>query len=114
RDLIGFNRWMVAPTPRRTEEAWSRIGVEQFHDRARFVGPTTLAVGADRLVGRHVLIAAGAMPAPLHFAGAERLTTSEQFMNLEELTPRLVFVCGGFISFAFERVVMGGGVEERV
>ena len=62
RDLIGFKRSMVDPTPRRTEEAWSRIGVEQFHDRAHFVGPTTLAVGADRLVGRHVLIAAGAMP----------------------------------------------------
>ena len=37
------------------------------HGRARFVGPTTLAVGADRLTGRRVLIAAGATPIPLSF-----------------------------------------------
>ena len=114
RDLIGFKRSMVDPTPRRTEEAWSGIGVEHFHDRARFVGPTTLAVGADRLVGRHVLIAAGAMPAPLHFAGAERLTTSEQFMNLEELPPRLVFVGGGYISFEFAHVAARAGAEVTI
>src|SRR5436309_3802777 len=114
RDLIGFKRSMVDLTPRRTEEAWSRIGVEQFHDRARFVGPTTLAVAADRLVGRHVLIAAGAMPAPLHFAGAERLTTSEQFMNLEELPPRLVFVGGGYISFEFAHVAARAGAEVTI
>src|SRR5438477_1533224 len=54
-ELIGFKRSMIDPTPRRTEEAWAKIGIEQFHGRARFVGPTTLAVGGDRLVGRRIL-----------------------------------------------------------
>ena len=40
----------------------AKIGIEQFHGRARFVGATTLAVGPDRLTGRRVLIAAGAVP----------------------------------------------------
>ena len=39
------------------------------------VGPATLAVGADRLTGRRVLIAAGAAPIPLGFPGADRLST---------------------------------------
>src|SRR6266705_5612903 len=77
--LMKFKRSLVDPTPERTEQTWAKIGVEQFHGRARFVGPTTLAVGDDRLVGRRVVIAAGAMPAPLKFPGAERLATSEDF-----------------------------------
>ena len=113
-ELIGFKRSMVDPTPRRTEEAWARVGIEQFHGRARFVGPTTLAVGDDRLVGGRVLIAAGAMPAPLPFAGAERLTTSEQFMNLDELPARLVFVGGGYISFEFAHVAARAGADVTI
>src|SRR5213593_844625 len=89
-ELMRFKRSMVDPTPQRTEQAWARIGVEQFHGRARFVGPTTLALGDDRLIGRRVLIAAGAIPAPLKFPGAERLTTSEDFLNLDRMPPRTV------------------------
>ena len=112
--LVGFKRSMVDPTPARTEETWARAGVEQFHGRARFVGPTTLAVGADRLTGRRVLIAAGAMPAPLAFPGAERLTTSEEFLNLDELPSRIVFVGGGYIAFEFAHVAARAGVEVTI
>src|SRR5204863_6273349 len=97
--LMTFKRSLVDPTPARTEESWAKLGVEQFHGRARFVGPTTLAVGGDRLIGRRVLIAAGAMPVPLTFPGAERLTTSEQFLNLDRLPSRVVFVGGGYVAF---------------
>src|SRR5207237_1287222 len=74
--LMRFKRSLVDPITERTERTWARMGVEQFHGRARFVGPTTLAVGSDRLTGRRVLIGAGAMPAPLRFPGAERLAAS--------------------------------------
>ena len=109
-----FKRSLVDPTTERTEQAWAKIGVEQFHGRARFVGPTTLAVGADRLTGRRVLIAAGAMPAPLPFPGADRLTTSEQFLNLDALPPRIVFVGGGYIAFEFAHVAARAGVEVTI
>ena len=67
--LMRFKRSLVDPTPRRTEEAWAKAGVEQVHGRARFVGPTTLAVDGQHLTGRRVLIAAGSVPAPLGFPG---------------------------------------------
>ena len=113
-DLMRFKRSMVDPTPRRTEESWAKIGVEQFHGRARFVGSTTLALGDDRLVGRRILIAAGAKPAPLPFAGAARLTTSEEFLNLDRLPSRLIFVGGGYISFEFAHVAARAGAEVTI
>jgi glutathione reductase (NADPH) len=113
-ELMRFKRSMVDPTPERVEQAWAKIGVEPFHGRARFVGPTTLAIGEDRLVGRRILLAAGAKPAPLPFAGAERLTTSEEFLNLDRLPSRLVFVGGGYISFEFAHVAARAGAEVTI
>ena len=107
--LMKFKRSLVDPTPERTEQTWAKIGVEQFYGRARFVGPATLAVGDDRLVGRRVVIAAGAMPVPLKFPGAERLTTSDQFLNLDRLPRRIVFVGGGYVAFEFAHVASRAG-----
>ena len=113
-ELIRFKRSLVDPTSARTEQTWAKMGVEQFHGRARFVGPTTLAVGDDRLTGRRVLIAAGAIPAPLKFPGAERLTTSEQFLNLDRLPSRVVFVGGGYVAFEFAHVAAHAGARVTV
>jgi glutathione reductase (NADPH) len=112
--LMRFKRSFVDPTPQRTEEAWTKIGVEQFHGRARFVDSTTLAVGENRLIGRRVLIAAGATPAPLKFPGAERLATSEDFLNLERIPARIVLVGGGYISFEFAHVAARAGADVTI
>jgi glutathione reductase (NADPH) len=112
--LMRFKRSLVDPTPQRTEQAWAEIGIEQFHGKARFVDSTTLAVGDDRLIGRRVLIAAGAMPAPLKFPGADRLTTSEEFLNLDRMPARIVFVGGGYISFEFAHVAARAGAEVTI
>ena len=112
--LMRFKRSLIDPTPQRTEQAWAKIGVEQFHGRARFVDSTTLAVGDDRLIGRRVLIAAGAMPAPLKFPGADRLTTSEEFLNLDRMPARIVFVGGGYVSFEFAHVAARAGADVTI
>jgi len=112
--LMRFKRSLVDPTPTRTEESWAKMGIEQFHGRARFVGPTTVAVGDDRLTGRRVLIAAGAMPAPLRFPGADRLATSEDFLNLDLVPRRIVFVGGGYIAFEFAHVAARARAEVTI
>ena len=102
---------MTDPVPAQTGERCGQAGVVLFHGRARFVGPTTVEVGADRLIGRHVLIATGAMPMPLPFPGREHVATSEQFMELAELPRRIVFVGGGYISFEFAHVAAQAGAQ---
>jgi glutathione reductase (NADPH) len=113
-ELMTVKRGVTDPVPARTEDAWARAGVELFHGRARFVGPSTIAVAEERLVGRHVLIAAGAMPMPLPFAGHEYLATSEQFMELAEMPRRVAFVGGGYISFEFAHVAARAGAQVAI
>jgi glutathione reductase (NADPH) len=113
-ELMRFKRSLVDPTTERTEQGWARMGVEQFHGRARFVGPATLAVGDDRLTGRRILIAAGSEPVRLSFPGAERLTPSDGFLNLDRLPSRVLFVGGGYVSFEFAHVAARAGAQVTV
>jgi glutathione reductase (NADPH) len=90
------------------------MGVVEVHGRARFVGRSTLAVGDDRLSARHVVIAAGAVPAPLGVPGEERLITSDAFLELDRLPREMVFVGGGYIAFEFAHVVARAGVAATI
>jgi glutathione reductase (NADPH) len=113
-ELIAFKRSFIGRTTEHTERTWAEMGIEQFHGLAHFVGPTTLAVGDDRLTGRRVLIAAGAIPMPLKFPGADHLTTSDEFLSLDRLPPRVLFVGGGYISFEFAHVAARAGAQVTI
>ncbi|MBO0201319.1 FAD-dependent oxidoreductase, partial [Vibrio alginolyticus] len=74
------------------------------HGRAHFLDKTTVKIGDDTLTGRYVHIAAGAKPADLGIQGEEYLTTSTQFLEMEKLPERIVFVGGGYIGFEFAHI----------
>ena len=83
QELMRFKRSETGPAPQFFEQNFASAGIEAFHGRARFVGPTAVVVGNDTLEGQHVLVATGAMPAALPFPGAQHLTHSDQFLELE-------------------------------
>lgn len=108
-ELMAFKESFTAPVPKRREESLAKAGIAAFHGRARFVGPTTLQVGDERLESRYVVVAAGAKPMELTIAGKEHITISDQFLELKELPRRLVFIGGGYISFEFAHVAVRAG-----
>jgi glutathione reductase (NADPH) len=71
-------------------------------------------VGDETLDARHVAIAAGARHAPLGIPGEEYLTTSSQFLDLDQLPRRVVFVGGGYIAFEFAHVVARADAEVSI
>ena len=66
------------------------------------------------LEGRRLLIAAGGKPADLDIEGREHLITSEQFLELDALPPRILFVGGGYISFEFGHVAARAGAQVTI
>lgn len=113
-ELMRFKRSFTEPVPKNREQGYARAGIATVHGRARFIGPTTIEVGDEALIGRHVLIANGARPATLHIPGEAHLTTSDQFLELEQLPQRVLFVGGGYISFEFAQVAAGAGAQVRI
>ena len=114
QELMRFKRSETEPAPQFFVQNFARAGIEGFHGRARFVGPTAVAVGNDILEGTYVLVATGAMPAALPFPGAEHLTRSDQFLELEALPPHLLFVGGGYIAFECAHVAVRAGARVTI
>jgi glutathione reductase (NADPH) len=113
-ELMRFKRSFTEPVPKRREDEFAKSGIAAFQGRARFTGPTTLRVGEETLVGRYVVIATGQCPADLEISGAEHLTTSDQFLELDELPKRILFIGGGYIAFEFAHVAARVGSQVTV
>lgn len=113
-ELMRFKRTLIAPVPRAREEGFAKQGIATYHGRARFTGRASLQVGDTILAARHVLIAAGARPADLRMPGAEHVMTSDQFLELDELPPRIIFLGGGYVSFEFAHVAARTGAQPTI
>ncbi len=109
--LMRFKRTFTQPVPDAREREFVEGGISTLHGRARFVGPRRLKVGAEEIEAEHFVVAAGARPATLLFPGAEHLITSERFLELDALPPRVIFVGGGYISFEFAHVAARAGAQ---
>jgi glutathione reductase (NADPH) len=113
-ELMRFKRTFTEPVPKTREAGFVKAGIAAFHGRAHFTGPSALRVGEESLEGRYVVIAAGQKPADLKITGTEHLTTSEQFLELDELPRRILFIGGGYIAFEFAHVAVRVGSQVTI
>src|SRR6266851_3845724 len=113
-DLIRFKRTFTDPVPESQEQSFAEAGILTRHGHAHFVDRTSVQVGEDTLVGRHVVIATGARHATLGIPGEEYLTSSTQFLDLDALPRRIVFVGGGYIAFEFAHIAARAGAHVQV
>ena len=112
--LMRFKRTFTDPVPREREKDFAEEGIAAFHARVRFLDGSTLAGAEDLLKARHFVIAAGAKPVALDIPGEEFLTTSSQFLELENLPNKIVFVGGGYIAFEFANIAARAGAEVTI
>jgi glutathione reductase (NADPH) len=114
QELMRFKRSFTEPVPKSTEEKFAKAGIATFHGCARFVGPSSVQVNDEVLQGRYVVIAAGQKPADLKIPGTQYLTTSDQFLELDELPKRILFIGGGYIAFEFAHVAVRAGAQVTI
>jgi glutathione reductase (NADPH) len=113
-ELMQFKRTFTDPVPKSQEQGLAKAGITAFHGRARFVDSTVVEVGGDTLDGRHVVVATGAMPRSLGIQGEQYITKSDQFLEMETLSQRIVFIGGGYISFEFAHVAARAGAKVTI
>jgi glutathione reductase (NADPH) len=100
--------------PKNNEQSFAKAGIAAFHGRARFLDSTAVEVSEDVLIGRHVVVATGAMPRRLGIPGEQYITASDQFLELETLPQSIVFIGGGYISFEFAHVAARAGAKVTI
>jgi glutathione reductase (NADPH) len=120
QELMRFKRSFTEPVSEAREDQFSNAGIDTFHGHASFTDTTTIKVIekngkgtiAHVLNGKYILVATGAKPAKLNIPGEEHVTISDQFLELDYLPDRIVFIGGGYISFEFAHIAARAGVKK--
>lgn len=112
--LMQFKRTFTEPVPEYVEGGLTDAGITAVHGRAQFIDETTLDVDGETISANYIVIATGAKPRPLDIPGAELLTSSTGFMDLDSLPERIIFAGGGYISFEFANLAVRAGANVTI
>jgi glutathione reductase (NADPH) len=112
--LMAFKRSFTDPVPASREAAFAKEGIETLQGEARFVAEDRLAVAGRELVAKNIVIATGASPKVLGIPGEALVITSTEFMELDVLPPRIVFIGAGYISLEFAHLAHQAGSHVTV
>lgn len=113
-ELMQFKRTFTDSPPQMLEKSLSRSGVATHYGHAQFVDANTLQVGGETITGKNIVLATGAKPRPLNIPGEELVASSTDFLELESLPHRIVFIGGGYISFEFAHIAARAGAEVTI
>ncbi len=113
-DLMKHKHGFTDPMPANMERGLADNGVDTLHGTATFTGENRLDIDGKSHEAGNVLIATGARPRPMDLPGNEHLIDSADFLNLEALPPRALFVGGGFISFEFAHILARAGSRPMI
>lgn len=113
-DLMQFKRTFTDPVPESRMKAFQNAGIRTFKGTARFVDPHTLEIDGQSITAEKIHIATGARPRKLNIPGEEFIITSDDFLELNDIPPRIVFIGGGYISFEFSHVSRRAGSEVTI
>ncbi len=100
-DLMKHKHGFTDPAPKSIKDGLARNDVDTLHGHASFTGARQIEVDGGAADADRFLIATGARPRPLDFPGHEHLIDSTDFLDLDALPARVLFIGGGFISFEF-------------
>lgn len=110
--MMAFKRTFTGVMPAKLEKGLARSGIETIHGNAQFTSDGILQVGNRKLTATNYHIATGARPMTLNIPGEEHVSTSTDFLELENKPERLVFIGGGFIGFEFSHIAKRSGATE--
>lgn len=108
-ELMKHKRGFTDPVPQAMEKNLVSNGATTLHGTATFIDSTHADIDGKVYEAGNFLLATGARPRVLDFPGHEHLIDSTDFLNLETLPPRILFVGGGFVSFEFAHMVARAG-----
>ena len=109
--LMRFKRSFTEPVPAEREARFQKAGIETLHGEARFIAEDRIAIDGRELTATHVVIATGASPRQLGIPGEMHVITSTEFMELNELPRRILFVGAGYISLEFAHLAHHAGAQ---
>lgn len=114
KKLMAFKREWTEGFPERMERSLKKAGIETIHGRAHFIDKDKIEVDGEVISAHKFLVATGAKPRRLNIPGEEHVITSDEFLELDDLPDKIVFIGGGYISFEFAHLAARAGSEVTI
>ena len=99
--VLEQKRQFTSGIPEGTIQNFQKSGIDLVAGNAEFLDDKTLSVDGEKIQAKFFVLATGAKPMDLPIEGMAHVITSDDFLELSELPPSIVFIGGGFISFEF-------------
>jgi glutathione reductase (NADPH) len=87
------------------------LGITLIKGKGCFVKPHVISVNDINYEGKHIVIAAGAVPTLPHLPGVEFASTSDDFFALKEQPKKVAVIGSGYIGVEIAGVLNGLGTE---
>ena len=100
--------------PKSETESMEDAGVTVIKADPKFVDGRTLTLDGRTVTTDRTVIATGSRPSDVSFPGADLLTTSDEFLFLDELPRSVVFLGGGYISAEFATIARAYGCDVTI
>lgn len=112
--LMAHKRSYTDQVPQSTKQGLTGADIDTFYGTAAFVDPHTITINEDRIRGKQIVIATGQRPAVLDIPGSHLLSSSDDFLSLEQLPSEIIFIGGGYITFELAVIAQAAGATVHV
>lgn len=113
-NLIEYKSNYTDNIPSKIEKHFGKLKIDSFNAGAEFIDKNRVKIGEYTVEADKILISTGSVPTKLPFEGAELMSSSDDFLSMEHLPEKILFVGGGFISLEFAQAAARAGAESIV
>lgn len=113
-DLMTFKKSYTDYVPQNTKDGLDAAEIDRYHGQASFIDENRIIVNDQNLTADQFLIATGQRPAVLPIEGQDLLQSSTDFLAMEHLPEKLVFIGAGYISFELAVIANAAGSEVHI
>lgn len=114
KEMVARKNAYSNAVPSRTRKGLESAGIDLVFGAAHFTKSGAVLVGEEKYFADRYVIATGARPRALDIEGSEYLLTSNDFLDLEELPQRVIFLGAGYVSLELAQIANAAGAEVSV
>ena len=112
--MMKFKKTFTDPVPENRDKGFKEAGIDTYRGRARFISKDTIEIGVVSLKAKYFMLGAGSKPMKIGIPGEEYVRISDDFLEIDELPQKVVFLGGGYISFEFANIAKRAGSDVTI
>ncbi|MGM9903163.1 hypothetical protein A5844_000313 [Enterococcus sp. 10A9_DIV0425] len=112
--LQAFKRTFTDPVSENRQQALAQAGIDYKTGTAQFLNENEIELNGQLFKAEKFVIATGQRPSILQIEGKEYLKTSADFLSLDHLPEKIIFIGGGYVAFELATIAHAAGSQVTI